>query len=69
MSYDNSGILFKNDKWTEGSKLPRYRGTALVDGVDYEIASWINDGKKGKYMKITFQKKGERAEPAPDDQF
>ena len=68
MSHNNSGILFKNDKWTEGSNLPRYRGTAVVDGVDYEIASWIKDGKKGKFMTLSFQKK-ERAEPEPDDQF
>ena len=44
---ENSGSIFQNDK--EGKEArPDYTGTAKVDGVDYRIASWINNTKDGK---------------------
>ena len=52
--YDNSGILFKNDK--EGNeRRPDYTGKATVDGEEYRIAAWIKNGKKGKFLSLSFQ--------------
>ena len=55
--YDNTnrGVLFKNDRWTEGSKIPNYSGTINVDGHEYEISAWIKEGKKGKFMSLSFK--------------
>ena len=47
MSYDNSGILFKNDRKTE-SKHPDYNGSITVDGVEYWLSAWIKEGQKSK---------------------
>ena len=55
----NSGSLFKNDK-KETQNHPDYKGSALIDGVEYWINSWINESKTGnKYMGLSLQKKDE----------
>ena len=54
----NRGSLFKNDR-KEKETHPDYKGDALIDGVDYWISAWVNDGKNGKYFSFTFQKKDE----------
>ena len=67
MTYDNnnSGVLFRNVKKQEGDKLPDYRGTAEVNGVQLEIAAWIkvgkNDGKK--FMSLKFQPPYRKPDP------
>ncbi len=67
MTYDNnnSGVLFRNVKKQEGDKLPDYRGTAEVNGVQLEIAAWIkvgkNDGKK--FMSLKFQPPYRKQDP------
>lgn len=38
----NRGRLFKNDR-TKSPKAPAYTGTAVVDGVQYRVAAWINE--------------------------
>lgn len=53
---DNSGVLFKNDK-KESEKHPDYKGNALINGQQYWISAWIKDGKKGKFMSISFKEK------------
>ena len=52
---ENSGSIFQNDK--EGKEArPDYTGTAKVDGVDYRIASWINNTKDCKeYLSLKFE--------------
>ena len=51
---DFTGALFKNDKG-DNEKRPDYRGTALIAGVEYQIASWIAESKYGKkYMQLKF---------------
>ena len=58
MTYDNtnSGALFKNDRKTEGDKLPDYRGELDVDGRKLEIAAWIRTSAKGtKFMSLKVQ--------------
>jgi uncharacterized protein (DUF736 family) len=51
---NNTGAIFKNDyKKTEAQ--PDYKGKALIDGVEKEIALWINESKNGKkYFSAAF---------------
>jgi hypothetical protein len=54
------GVLFKNDK--EGKeKRPDYRGSCVIDNVDFNISVWIMKSKKtgNKFMALKFEKKGE----------
>jgi uncharacterized protein (DUF736 family) len=56
---DYSGALFRNDK-KETDKHPDYRGSAVIDGVEMWVSSWINTSAKGtKYMSLSFQRKDE----------
>ena len=56
---DNSGALFKEQKKSE--KHPDYKGTCLVGGEVYYIASWINESQEGKkYMSLSFTPKEEQ---------
>lgn len=65
MDYDNNmrGVLFKNaDKQKETH--PDYKGSVIVDGVEYWLSSWIKTSKKGdKFMSLSIQPK-EQAKPA-----
>ena len=68
MSYtpkDGSGTLFKNDKQGNPAR-PDYRGDGMVNGELVEIAGWIKEGKKGKFLSLSFKPKGERQERAPE---
>jgi uncharacterized protein (DUF736 family) len=51
---DNTGVIFKND-YKEKDSQPDYKGKALIDGVEKEIALWINESKNGKkYFSAAF---------------
>lgn len=58
--YDNNmrGVLFKNDR-KESDNHPDYKGQAEIDGEEFWIAAWIKEGKKGKFMSISFTPKEE----------
>ncbi len=64
--FDNNmtGVLFKNDKKDSDSH-PDYKGQAEVDGVDCWLSAWINEGPKGKFMKLKFTRKDEKSAPKP----
>ncbi len=71
---DNSGALFKNDKGDNPAR-PDYRGDAMIDGTTYEMSAWIKEGKKGKFMSVSFKTKGDDKprdklkEPPPAGQY
>ena len=54
--YPNSGILSRN-KYKETETQPEFTGVAEVDGVDYWMNAWVNEGPKGKFFKISFKEK------------
>lgn len=65
---DNSGVLFKNEKWEEGSKQPPYTGTAIVDGQAVKVAAWVNTAKSGKkYFSLKFTLTSDAQEPRKQD--
>lgn len=68
MEYDNTntGVLFKNE--SDNEKAPAYKGKINVDGKEYELAAWIREGKKGKFMSLKVQEPREK-KPAPVKDF
>lgn len=58
--YDNTnrGILFPNDK-KGNEKAPAHKGKLDVEGVEYEIAAWVKEGRKGEFLSLSIKKKGE----------
>lgn len=49
---ENRGVLFKNEK-KESDRQPDYTGKLNIDGVDKELAAWIQTSQGGKkYLSI-----------------
>lgn len=57
--YDDSGILFKNDR-KEKDTHPDYQGSATIDGIEYWMSSWIKKGDRGSFMTFSFKPKDEQ---------
>lgn len=58
-NYDMTGILFKNDK--EGNdQRPDYKGNITFNNVEFELAGWIRQGKKGNFMTLKVSEKRRR---------
>lgn len=63
--YDNTGrgVLFKNDRKTEGDKKPEYTGSLNVDGVEFFLDAWLKVGKSGaKFMSVSVKRKDKQPE-------
>jgi hypothetical protein len=58
MSKDMTGSISKNKKKEKDSH-PDYRGSCTINGVQYWISSWVNEGSDGKYLSLKFQQKDE----------
>lgn len=58
---NNQILLFENKK--KQDRQPDYRGNALIDGLEIEIALWFKEGKNGKFLsgqiKQVIRKKNE----------
>lgn len=62
--YDNtnSGMLARNER-KETDKHPDFTGSLNVDGVDYWLSAWVNEGRPGgkmegkKYFSIKVNRK------------
>jgi hypothetical protein len=67
MAYEHkpgSFSLFKNDKG-DNAKRPDYRGDGKdMAGNDIEVAAWLKEGGKGKFLSCTFKMKGAEQTPA-----
>ena len=65
-----SFTLFKNDR-KEADNHPDYKGEGKdLQGQSIEIAAWIKEGKKGKFMSCSFKVASARQakqEAPPDD--
>jgi len=65
--YDNelSGALFRNDNKSKDTDRD-FQGEVTVEGREYWISSWINEGKGGrKYFKLKLKPKDDApAKPA-----
>ena len=60
MAYEmknNTGSLWRNEK-KEEEKHADFKGTVMIDGVEYWQSAWVNSTKEGKkYFGQTFQRK------------
>ncbi len=57
-TYDNSGILFRNEDKDPGNAKDRdYQGSLTVNGVEFWLSAWIKTGKKGKFMSLSLKPK------------
>jgi hypothetical protein len=59
--YDNSGIVYKNDKKEKDSH-PDRTGYATIGGVDYWVSGWLKNGDKGPFLSLAFKLKEAKAE-------
>ena len=66
MAYEQKAgefVLFKNDKG-DNDKRPDYRGDGMdLDGNAIEVAAWIKEGKKGKFMSCRIKLKEAKRHP------
>jgi len=53
--YDNSRILFRNDKTKDSDR--DYKGDATINAVTYWVSGWIKQGKRGKFLTLSFTPK------------
>lgn len=59
---DGDVSLFANDKGGN-DKRPDYKGTALIDGVEYEVALWNRVSQKGtSFLSGSIKKAGDKKE-------
>ena len=62
--------LFKNDK-KEADNHPDYKGYGKdTSGKEIEVAAWLKEGTKGKFMSCTFKvKQAQQSQPSKGGAF
>ena len=78
MAYDNtnSGIMARNER-RDTDKHPEFTGSINVEGTDFWLSAWVNEGKPGgklegkKYfsIKLTRKEGGSAATGRPASDF
>jgi hypothetical protein len=66
MPKELTGSISKNKK-KEKDVHQDYRGSAMINGVEYWISGWVNEGSDGKYLGLKFQAKEEVRSTKVDD--
>jgi hypothetical protein len=69
MSYeerDNSGCLFRVTE-KKGEKFPDYEGKALINGQPVWVSGWLKEGKKGKFLSLSFKPREEKKSRGNED--
>lgn len=56
MAKQNTGAIWKADEKPSG-RHPDYTGRLDVDGAEYRVAAWINNGSKGEYLSLAVTRK------------
>lgn len=54
--YNMTGILGRNERREKDSH-PTHSGQCTIDGKQYWVSAWVNEGNKGKYFKLSFKPK------------
>lgn len=70
--YDNtnSGFMSRNDN-RKTDKHPEFTGSLNVEGVDFWVSAWVNEGREGgkmegrKYFSIKISRKEQNNRNAP----
>jgi hypothetical protein len=62
--YDNCGILFKNFA-KKSVKHSDMRGTATINGKQYDVSAWEKRGSRGPFYSIKFTPKQAGAATPP----
>lgn len=52
--YDNSGLIFR-DEGKQSEKDRDYRGSCTIAGKEYWISGWVKEGRKGKFLSLSFK--------------
>ena len=61
---EGSGALCKNEHKQGGDNKPYYRGNFRgLDGKDYDLAAWVKDGKKGKFLSLKVSEPRQKEAP------
>lgn len=64
---DNTGALFNNADKKQKESDPDYKGSAVVDEIEYWVNGWINTAKSGlKYLKLSFAAKQDQTQRETD---
>lgn len=66
MTYDNSGLISRNQRKREGKQDADWTGKITVNGIDYWINGWEKDGQYGPFISLSVRPKVDQPEkPAP----
>lgn len=63
---EGGGALFKNEYKTKETH-PDYKGNALINGVEMEVAAWVKKSQDGKktFMSLSIKPKQDRPSSVP----